>query len=83
MTCYSLPEEIQNSGVSVVYHPVSYSWIGYHCGCRSIRVNALIGSLTYPDKFTPSHRTHRSNSIQGTDYIATLIQGFLGQKLKI
>ena len=26
---------------------------------------------------------HRSDSIQGTDYIATSIQGFLGQKMKI
>ena len=26
---------------------------------------------------------HRLDSIQGTDYIATPIQGFLGQKLKI
>ena len=26
---------------------------------------------------------HRLDSIQGTDYIATSIQGFLGQKLKI
>ena len=26
---------------------------------------------------------HRSDSIQGTDYIATPIEGFLGQKLSI
>ena len=26
---------------------------------------------------------HRSDSIQGTDYIATPIEGFLGQKFKI
>ena len=26
---------------------------------------------------------HRSDSIQGTDYIATPFQGFLGQKMKI
>ena len=26
---------------------------------------------------------HRSDSIQGTDYIATAIQEFLGQKLKV
>ena len=26
---------------------------------------------------------HRSDSIKGTDYIATPVQGFLGQKVKI
>ena len=28
-------------------------------------------------------QVHRSDSIQGIDYIATQIQGFLGQQLKI
>ena len=32
---------------------------------------------------TRMHNMHRSDSIQGTDYIATPFQGFLGQKLKI
>ena len=30
-----------------------------------------------------AEQLHRSDSIQGTDYITTPIQGFLGQKLKI
>ena len=33
--------------------------------------------------YTVLDKKHRSDSIQGTDYIVTPIQGFLGQKLKI
>ena len=34
-------------------------------------------------KTTREYDKHRSDSIQGTEYIAAQIEGFLGQKLKI
>ena len=39
--------------------------------------------IVFKDLCRIVHKTHRSDSIQGTDYITTPIQEFLEQKLKI
>ena len=48
--------------------------------CVIIVVRTTIEELTGRAQY---YLIHRSDSIQSTDYIATPIQGFLGQKWKI
>ena len=48
-----------------------------------IKLNTIDFVLTFHVLKNRSHVEHRPDSLQGTDYIATNISGFLGQTLKI
>ena len=51
--------------------------------CQKAMYNWMLSAGLFSLLKTDMSQCHRSDSIQGTDYIATPIQRFLGQKMKI